>query len=481
MNRSVRSVNPFLFVALVAVMAACLWAAVPTLPRAEAASIPESFSELAEAARPGVVNIRTVKTIRGGSPVFRHFFGSPFGGERQPFEEFFGPFMGEGPQRDFKQRSLGSGFLIDGEGFIVTNNHVIEDADQIKVILSDNREFDAEVVGRDPKTDLALIRIQGAQNLQPLQLGDSEALKVGTWVLAIGSPFGLEQTVTAGIVSAKGRIIGSGPYDDFIQTDASINPGNSGGPLLNMAGEVVGINTAIVASGQGIGFAIPVNMAKGIIEQLKDKGAVTRGWLGVGIQDLTPELADYYGLKSQKGVLVTQVFEGDPADQAGIRVNDIIVSVDGRPVSTGRELSSLIANTAVGQRTTVELIRDGSTQSVTVTLAKRDDDETTPAPARSRDGDEMGIEVTDLDSDIARRFGIDAQEAGVLVTNVKEDSLAHKADLRPGDIIKEINRTVVNDRSDYLRLMKQHKDKDPLQVLVKRRNAGFLVITIARQ
>ncbi len=222
-------------------------------------------------------------------------------------------------------------------------------------------------------------------------------------------------------------------------------------------------------------------MAKGIIDQLKDKGEVTRGWLGVGIQDLTPELADYYGLKSQKGVLVTQVFEGDPADQAGIRVNDIIVSVDGRPVSTGRELSSLIANTAVGQRTTVELIRDGSTQSVTVTLAKRDDDEKTPAPARSRDSDEMGIEVTDLDSDIARRFGIDAQEAGVLVTAVKEDSLARKADLRPGDIIKEINRTVVNDRSDYLRLMKQHKDKDPLQVLVKRRNAGFLVITIARQ
>jgi len=236
---------------------------------------------------------------------------------------------------------------------------VIEDADQIKVILANDKEFDAELVGRDSKTDLALIRIKGAKELVPLPLGDSEDLKVGTWVVAIGSPFGLEQTVTAGIVSAKGRIIGSGPYDDFIQTDASINPGNSGGPLLNMDGKVVGINTAIIASGQGIGFAIPINLARGIIDQLKDKGEVTRGWLGVGIQDLTPELADYYGLKADTGVLVTQVFEGDPADNAGIKVNDVILRVDDKPVSTGRELSSMIANTPVGHKTRIELIRDG--------------------------------------------------------------------------------------------------------------------------
>lgn len=481
MNRFKKALSPLFVVALVVTAAAFLWTVAPSVPNAQALSVPESFSELAEAARPGVVNIRTVKTIRGGSPVFRHFFGRPFGGERHPFEEFFGPFMGEGPQRDFKQRSLGSGFLIDREGFIVTNNHVIEDADQIRVILADNREFDAEVVGRDPQTDLALIRIQGADGLEPLRLGDSEKLRVGTWVVAIGSPFGLEQTVTAGIVSAKGRIIGSGPYDDFIQTDASINPGNSGGPLLNMAGEVIGINTAIVASGQGIGFAIPINMAKGIIDQLKDKGAVTRGWLGVGIQDLTPDLAGYYGLDSQKGVLVTQVFEGDPAHQAGIQVNDIIVSVDGRPVATGRELSGLIANTPVGQRTTIELIRDGKQQSLTVTLAKRDDDPRAAVPAPGRDSEELGIEVTDLGSDIARRFGIDSTEAGVLVTSVKDDSLARKADLRPGDIIKEINRTVVKDRNDFLRLMKNVKDQDTVQMLVKRRNAGFLVVTIERK
>ena len=474
---------PFSLPLLLSLFAAIafLWMSPLTLERANAFSAPESFSALAEHAKTGVVNIRTVKIIKGGSPVFRHFFGKPFGGNRNPFDEFFGPFRGdEDNQRDFKQRSLGSGFIIDKEGYIVTNNHVIEDADQIKVILFNDKEFDAELVGRDPKTDLALIQIKGAKNLQPLELGDSNKLEVGKWVVAIGSPFGLEQTVTAGIVSAKGRIIGSGPYDDFIQTDASINPGNSGGPLLNMDGQVVGINTAIIASGQGIGFAIPVNLAKGIITQLKDKGEVTRGWLGVGIQDLTPELADYYGLKEEKGVLVTQVFEGDPADKAGIKVNDVILSVDDEPVSTGRELSSMIANTPVGHRTQVDLIRDGKQKTVTVTLAKRDDDLKAELSQRP-DSEEMGIEVTDLDSEIARRFGIDGNESGVLVTDVKDGSLAQDADVRPGDIIKEINRTVVKDREDFVQLMKQYKGSDVVQLLVKRRNAGYLVVRIENQ
>jgi serine protease Do len=480
MTKIVKVVYSSFALCLVFGMAAFFWIATPAVKTVYAFSAPESFSELAEAARPGVVNIRTVKTIKGGSPVFRHFFGNPRGGNRNPFDEFFGPFQGDGQQRDFKQRSLGSGFLIDENGFIVTNNHVIEDADQIKVILYDDKEFDAELVGRDPKTDLALIRIDGAKNLKPLELGNSEMMKVGTWVVAIGSPFGLEQTVTAGIVSAKGRIIGSGPYDDFIQTDASINPGNSGGPLLNMDGEVVGINTAIIASGQGIGFAIPINLAKGIIDQLKDKGEVTRGWLGVGIQDLTPELADYYGLKTEKGVLVTQVFEGDPADKAGIQVNDIILSVDGQMVTTGRELSAMIANTPVGNQTKVVLIRDGKKKNLTVTLAKRDDDEKSLI-AQSRDNDELGIEVTDLDSDIARRFGIQGKENGVLVTDVKDDSLARDADVRPGDIIKEINRTVINDRNDFVQLMKKNEDSKTIQMLVKRRNAGYLVVKIERK
>ncbi|BBO86089.1 DegQ family serine endoprotease [Desulfosarcina ovata] len=465
---------------LVVALAMISWNTLLSAGNVYAFSAPESFSQLAESAKPGVVNIRTVKTIKGGSPVFRHFFGSPFGNKRNPFDEFFGPFQGNGQQRDFKQRSLGSGFLIDKDGYIVTNNHVIEDADQIKVILADDKEFDAELVGRDSKTDLALIHIKGAKNLDPLELGDSDDLKVGTWVVAIGSPFGLEQTVTAGIVSAKGRIIGSGPYDDFIQTDASINPGNSGGPLLNMDGEVVGINTAIIASGQGIGFAIPINLARGIIDQLKDKGEVTRGWLGVGIQDLTPELAEYYGLKAKEGVLVTQVFDGDPAGKAGIQVNDVILSVDGKRVATGRELSSVIANTAVGHKTAIELIRDGRPKSLTVTLAKRDDDDK-GLTTQSRDSEEMGIDVTDLDSDLARRFGIDGKENGVLVTDIKEDSLAQEADIRPGDIIKEINRAVVKDRNDFIDLMKKNKDKASIQLLIKRRNAGYLVVKIERK
>ena len=466
---------------LAAGIAVCSWTFSPLVGDARASSVPENFSKIAEKAKPGVVNIRTVKTIKGGSPVFKHFFGNPFGGgKRNPFDGFLNPFQGDGHQRDFKQRSLGSGFIIDDQGYIVTNNHVIEGADQIKVILSNDKEFDAELVGRDSKTDLALIRIKGAKNLSPLPLGNSDDLKVGTWVVAIGSPFGLEQTVTAGIVSAKGRIIGSGPYDDFIQTDASINPGNSGGPLLNMDGEVVGINTAIIASGQGIGFAIPINLARGIIDQLKNKGEVTRGWLGVGIQDLTPELADYYGLKTEKGVLVTQVFEGDPAAKAGIKVNDVILRVDDKPVSTGRELSTMIANTPVGHKTQIELVRDGKKKTVSVTLAKRNDEERS-VMSQSRENEEMGIEVTDLDSDIARRFGIDANESGVLVTDVKDDSIAQDADVRPGDIIKEINRSVVKNRDDFVTLMNKYKDEKSIQLLIKRRNAGYVVVKLERK
>ncbi len=304
--------------------------------------VPASFSQLAEAVGPAVVNIRTVKTLKGGGPVFRHFQREPFGKEH-PFNEFFERFFGDEQQREFRQPSLGSGFIIDKDGFVVTNNHVIEDADQIKVKLDDEKEFEAQVVGRDPSTDIALLKIKSANDLPFVKMGDSAQMKVGQWVVAIGSPFGLERTVTAGIVSAKGRAIGSGPYDDFIQTDASINPGNSGGPLINMKGEVIGINTAIIASGQGIGFAIPVNLAKGIIAQLKSGGEVTRGWLGVAIQDVSQEMADYYGVDAKKGVFVADVFKGDPADAAGIKPKDIITEVNGRTVETTRQLTALVA------------------------------------------------------------------------------------------------------------------------------------------
>ena len=447
----------------------------------EAPMVPANFTALAEKAKPGVVNIRTERTLKGGGRVFRHFFGQPFGGERNPFEEFFGPNT-EPPQRDFKQRSLGSGFIMDTEGFIVTNNHVVAEADQIKVKLAGGEEYDAKVVGRDPKTDLALIKIEGAQNLSPLPIGDSDQAKVGTWVVAIGSPFGLEQTVTAGIVSAKGRIIGAGQYDDFIQTDASINPGNSGGPLLDMNGEVIGINTAIVASGQGIGFAIPVNLAKNIVAQLKEKGEVVRGWLGVGIQDLTPELAEYYKLSAREGVLVTQVFPGDPADKAGIKSNDVITAINGQPVATGRELSSIIANTPVGGTAKITLLRAGKEMTLAAKVTKRPEDEKLAQQGDRNRGQEtggtLGIQVAELSPERAQQFGLDQDEKGIIVLDVESGSRAEKSGLRVGDIIKEIEHQRVTNLDDYRKIIKQVDDKKPIQMLIMRRNEGFQAIKI---
>jgi serine protease Do len=453
------------------------------MPEAAAADapqmVPENFSHLAEVAKPAVVNIRTEKTVQGGGKVFRHFFGNPFGGrERDPFREFFGPFE-EGPSKEFKQRSLGSGFIIDKDGYIVTNNHVVEGADQIKVRLADEREYEATVVGRDPKTDLALIKIEGAKGLVPLPVGDSDAQEVGTWVVAIGSPFGLEQTVTAGIVSAKGRIIGSGPYDDFVQTDASINPGNSGGPLINMKGEVIGINTAIVASGQGIGFAIPINMAKDIIAQLKSKGEVTRGWMGVGIQDLTPELAEYYKVKGETGVLVTQIFEGDPADKAGIKANDIITAVNGEPVTSSRELSRRIAALGVGQKAEITIMRDGREKTVTVETAKRQEEQTL-ASKESESDDKLGLSLQTLEPDMAARLGYDEAEKGVLVTGVESGSKADKAGVQQGDLVKEINRNPVAGMEEFRKQLNQVKKGDPIMLLLKRGQSGFVVAKMTR-
>jgi serine protease Do len=442
--------------------------------------VPVNFSELAQKVRDGVVNIRTVKTMKGGGPVFRHFFGNPFGqknpfGDQDRFRDFFGPHHEEGPSRDFKQRSLGSGFIIDKAGYIVTNNHVIENADQITVKLADEREFEAELVGRDPNTDLALIRIKDASDLVPLKLGDSDALSVGSWVMAVGSPFGLEQTVTAGIVSAKGRALGSGPYDDFIQTDASINPGNSGGPLLNMNGEVVGINTAIVANGQGIGFAIPVSMAQGIVQQLQANGSVTRGWLGVSIQDLSPELAEYYGIKDKKGVLVAQVFEGDPADKAGIKANDVIVEIDGKSIESSRDLTRTIADLAVGKKATVTLLRDGKEKTVNVKIAKRGDAEPL-AQRKPEDSEKLGIRIAEATPETAKRFGHSESEKGVLVVGVEPGSKAAEAGVRQGDMVKEVNRKPVTSVPE---LRAEVEKDDNVQLLVKRPNAGFVVIKIS--
>jgi serine protease Do len=442
-------------------------------------SVPGNFSLLAETAGPAVVNVRTVKTIKGGGPVFRHFQRGPRGREN-PFEDFFERFFGEEMQREFKQPSLGSGFIIDKKGFVVTNNHVIEDADQIKVKLDDENEYDAEVVGRDPNTDLALLKINSETDLPVLKMGNSDQLKIGQWVVAIGSPFGLERTVTAGIVSAKGRVIGSGPYDDFIQTDASINPGNSGGPLLNMRGEVVGINTAIIAAGTGIGFAIPINLAEGIIAQLKSEGEVTRGWLGVAIQDLTGEMAEYYGLKDRKGVLVADVFKGDPADKSGIQAKDIILAVNDNKIETSRQLTAMIAGLKVGETAKVEVFRDGKIKTFNIKLAKRDDSKLASRGApKEPEEEELGIRVTDMKPELAERLNI-GDTVGVVVVSVKPESTGADAGVQVGDIIKEINHQVIETVKDYSAAMQKIKSGESVNLFIWRKNAGFLVIKMAK-
>lgn len=452
--------------------------------------VPANFSELAKIARQGVVNIRTEKTIKGGGRVFRYFFGGPQGDQKNPFggdeqfDNFFDRFFGDDgnePGRDYKQKSLGSGFIIDDDGYIVTNNHVIEDADDIKVKLANGDEFEATVVGRDSKTDLALIKIPQSKNLKPLPWGDSKKMEVGDWVVAIGSPFGLEQTVTAGIVSAKGRTIGSGPYDDFIQTDASINQGNSGGPLLNLKGEVIGINTAIIAGGQGIGFAIPTNLAKGIIEQLKNEGEVTRGWLGVGIQNLTQDMVDYYNLDSQKGVLVSQVYEGDPADKGGMKSQDIIVAVNGESIADTRELSRIIADTVVGKEISIDVLRNGHKKRLYVVIAKRDDSklgELSPTSSAKKEN-ALGMNVEDINEHLASRFQLNNIEKGVIVVNVKNGGKAEEAGIQPGDIIMEVNRKTIETVNDFYAIVQSINDGDSIKIFIKRRS-GFHVFKMTK-
>ena len=438
---------------------------------------PKSFSRLAEMVSPSVVNIRTVKTINGGGRVFRHFRG-PFGQDDR-FQDFFDRFFGGEQHQNFKQRSLGSGFVIDKDGYIVTNNHVVENADKIEVILKNEMEFDAEIVGRDPNTDLALIKIESKQPLPVAKLGNSDELKVGQWVVAIGSPFGLVHTVTAGIVSAKGRVIGSGPYDDFIQTDASINPGNSGGPLINMKGEVVGINTAIVASGQGIGFAIPVNLAKGVIDQLLSSGAVTRGWLGVGIQSMSPELGEYYGIKNGKGVLVTEVFPGDPADKAGIQPKDIIFEVNGKKVESSRDLTRMIAEIGVGDIARIKVLRSGAEKTIKVEIARRDDDKLHAGDTTKQSAGELGIRVSPITPEIAGRFNIEEAE-GVIVIAIKPRSKGEEGGLLVGDIVKEINHKEIKSVNDFEATVRKIKKGESINLFIRRMNMGFLVIKLTK-
>jgi serine protease Do len=427
--------------------------------------VPANFSDLAEQVRSGVVNIQVVKKVKNvgfGAP---HFNGNPFGG-RNPFDDFFGPSPEGNSPRGFEQRGVGSGFVMSEDGFILTNNHVIEDADRIKVKLADGKDFTARVVGRDPKTDLALIKIDGAAALHPLKLGNSENLKVGSWVVAIGSPFGLEQTVTVGIVSAKGRVIGSGPYDNFIQTDASINPGNSGGPLVNMNGEVIGINTAIIPNAQGIGFATPINMATEILPQLQKKGHVTRGWLGVSIQEVTPELAKSFSLDKNKGALVAEVFKASPAEKAGIEQGDIILQFNGKDIAESKELPRMMAATPVGDTVALKVLRNGKTITCQVDAGEMQEKE---VASLDTPRESLGLIVQNITPDIAQELGLE-KAGGVVVANVEPGSPASDVGIQPGDVIQGVNRKPVKDVDDFVAKIDKAGKQENVLLLIKRGN-----------
>jgi serine protease Do len=428
------------------------------------------FVELTKALNPAVVNISTKQEVK------RPRMRSPFGEEGDPFEDFFERFFGRRAPR--RQRpSLGSGFIINATGYIVTNNHVVEGATEIKVTLATKETFDATLVGRDPKIDLALIKVKSDKPLPTVPFGDSEALEVGDWVMAIGNPFGLGHTVTTGIVSAKGRIIGAGPYDDFIQTDASINPGNSGGPLFNMRGEVVGINTAIVAGGQGIGFAIPSNMAKEVLLQLHDRGKVTRGWLGVAIQKLSPDLVQAFKLENDHGALVADVIPDGPAAKAGLERGDIIVRFQGHKIQDSSELPRMVATIPPGTQVDVDIVRGGKKLTIPVKLETLKDEEPQEKAARLQPSDveeTLGLQVQAITPEVARRLRVEGTE-GVVVSQIAPDGPAAEAGVRQGDIIRELNRKPIPDLETYQDATAQLDAESPVLLLLERRGSGIYV------
>ena len=449
------------------------------------------ITELVDKDGPAVVNITTTKTIKaqeGMRDLFQQFQkrggqGGPMDDFFEQFEKHFGPQGRGGGQggKGQKQRSMGSGFVISADGYIVTNNHVVDGADEVKVQFKNNEKpLPAKIIGRDAETDLALLKIEGKTGLPYLEFGDSGKLKVGEWVLAIGNPFGLENTVTLGIVSAKGRIIGAGPFDNFIQTDASINPGNSGGPLIDLDGKVIGINTAIVASGQGIGFAIPSNMAKDVISQLRDGKKVQRGWLGVSIQDIDENTAKALGLETTKGALISSVMEGQPAAKAGIKTGDVITSVSGQKVDNANDLLRRVAALRPGESAEVVVMRKGSPVTVSVTLGERDAKKLAQS-GRGQEGEDeasgedapasvLGLSVRALAPKEAKAIGMDKAQ-GVLITEVADGSEAEQADVRPGDVILEVNQRPVTSPEEFKKIVGEDgKKKGVVMLLIKRQN-----------
>jgi serine protease Do len=423
------------------------------------------FVPLVKELKPAVVNINTSTKINMPRHPQLPFPSNPF--NRGPLDDFFERFYEEQWQqhKGLKKRSLGSGFLISSDGYILTNYHVVAKADEINVKLSDGREFKAVVKGSDEKFDLALIKIESKVALPAVKLGDSDAIEVGEWVLAIGNPFGLAETVTAGIVSAKGRVIGSGQYDDFIQTDASINPGNSGGPLFNVNGEVIGINSAIISGGQGIGFATPVNMAKSILEQLKGGEKVTRGWLGVMIQPVTPNLAKSFGLADEKGALISEVVTDSPAAKSGLKPGDIIRTFDGKKIQEMNDLPRLVALTPVGKKLKLTYLREGKEVEATVVIERlREGDNGTMVDAG---GAAMGMKVQELTGELAKRLR-SQETSGVVVTWLDDDGPAAAAGILLNDIIKEVNGHKIATLDDYTEALAAHKKGDFVRLLVRR-------------
>jgi serine protease Do len=415
-----------------------------TVPPAGARSAPDSFADLVDTVLPAVVNIATTQTIAADAgdqdfeDLFRDFFDKQNPNRRQ------------GPRHS---TSLGSGFIIDPAGYIVTNNHVISDAEEVTVRLHDDTNLKAAIIGRDDKTDLALLKVTSSKPLPYVKWGDSDAIRIGDWVVAIGNPFGLGGSVTAGIVSARQREINSGPYDDFIQTDASINKGNSGGPMFNMTGEVIGINTAIFSpsgGSVGIGFAVPSALARNVIDQIRQFGHTRRGWLGVNIQSVTEELAEGLKLPQASGALVSNVLQGSPAATAGIEKGDVILKFDGHPIGEMRRLPRIVADTPIDKTVDVSLWRNGKEQQVKVKIGELDEtavaavteqpEKETPAPAKV---EALGMSLAEVTPDLRDKFQLDQEASGVLITGVADGSAAAEKGLRPGDVVVEVDQKEV--------------------------------------
>ncbi len=446
---------------------------------AKAFDIRGGFADLVEGLEPAVINVFTTQEIRRRGQFNMH--GSPF-------DEFFGQefmerFFGLQPNQEIplgKRQSLGSGFIISADGYALTNNHVVENASSVTVKLLDEREFSAKIMGVDKETDVSLLKIETSEKLPFVKLGNSDKLRIGDWVVAIGNPFGLNHTVTAGIVSAKERIIGAGPYDQFIQTDASINPGNSGGPLFNLDGEVVGINTAIIAQGQGIGFAIPINLASNVVAQLKSSGKVSRGWLGVGIQELTPELAESFGLKNSQGALVSQIMKDSPAAKAGLRHGDIITAINGKKIKNHNDLTKVVGSLAPGSKVDVAIIRDGKNKNISIKLSDRNkglsSEEAQEDESIGSDNKELGLEIGSLSPELRRRLQVPDDLKGVVVNGVAMNSPL-RGFLQRGDVIISINRKSINNTDDYMSASKELKKGQKLLLHVWRGGGAVYLVT----